>query len=55
MTEAALREHLSEGLPPHKVPMFISLSTEPLPRNAAGKVLKRALREAVMFSMPRGR
>jgi long-chain acyl-CoA synthetase len=42
----ALREWCAERLSDYKVPETIDLTTEPLPRNANGKVMKRQLREA---------
>jgi long-chain acyl-CoA synthetase len=41
----ALREHLSGRLAKYKIPRYIWLLSEPLPRNASGKFLKRQLRE----------
>lgn len=46
----ALRRHCSERLSDYKVPESFSLRSEPLPRNANGKVLKRLLREALLGS-----
>jgi acyl-CoA synthetase (AMP-forming)/AMP-acid ligase II len=43
-TGAALREHCARHLADYKVPDFITLTTDPLPRNANGKILKRELR-----------
>jgi long-chain acyl-CoA synthetase len=42
---ATLRAWCAERLSDYKVPETIDLTTEPLPRNANGKVLKRQLRE----------
>ena len=42
----ALHAWCAERLSDYKVPETIDLTTEPLPRNANGKVLKRQLREA---------
>jgi long-chain acyl-CoA synthetase len=47
-SEAELREHVAARLAAFKVPGRIWLRDEPLPRNAAGKVLKRALRESLL-------
>jgi acyl-coenzyme A synthetase/AMP-(fatty) acid ligase len=41
-----LRAWCGERLSDYKVPETIDLTTEPLPRNANGKVMKRQLREA---------
>jgi long-chain acyl-CoA synthetase len=46
VTTAALRAWCAERLSDYKVPETIDLATDPLPRNANGKVLKRQLREA---------
>ena len=46
VSAAALRAWCAERLSDYKVPETIDLSTDPLPRNANGKVLKRQLREA---------
>ena len=40
----ALKRHCAERLADYKVPESIAWSAEPLPRNANGKVMKRALR-----------
>ncbi len=42
----ALQAWCAERLSDYKVPETIDLTTDPLPRNANGKVLKRQLREA---------
>lgn len=44
-TAAVLRKHCTAHLADYKVPDFFTLLDAPLPRNANGKVLKRALRE----------
>ncbi len=44
-TAAILRKHCAAHLADYKVPDFFTLLDAPLPRNANGKVLKRALRE----------
>ena len=41
-----LRSWCAERLSDYKVPETIDLTTDPLPRNANGKVIKRQLREA---------
>ncbi|MGH9294554.1 MAG: class I adenylate-forming enzyme family protein, partial [Acidimicrobiales bacterium] len=43
-----LRHHVSERIAAFKVPTHIFFRAEPLPRNAAGKVLKRQLRDEVL-------
>ena len=40
----ALREHCASLMAAHKIPRYIWLRAEPLPRNANGKFLKRQLR-----------
>jgi long-chain acyl-CoA synthetase len=45
MSGDALREALTTSLAAFKIPSLVAFSEEPLPRNPAGKVLKRALRE----------
>ena len=41
----ALREHCASFMAAHKIPRYIWLRTQPLPRNANGKFLKRQLRD----------
>ncbi|MFC3068580.1 class I adenylate-forming enzyme family protein [Phenylobacterium soli] len=43
----ALREHCASLIARHKIPRYIWLRDEPLPRNANGKFLKRELRETL--------
>jgi O-succinylbenzoic acid--CoA ligase len=45
-TPELLRAHCARHLADYKVPDFLTLQADPLPRNANGKVLKRALRAA---------
>ena len=44
----ALRDFLGEHLAPFKIPTRIAVHPEQLPRNPAGKILKRALREEMV-------
>ena len=44
-TEAELRAHVANQLAAFKVPVEIQFQTDPLPRNANGKILKSELRE----------
>ncbi len=44
----ALRAHLSEKLASFKVPSVIEIASEALPRNAAGKILKREIRDRLI-------
>jgi len=48
--EEGLRAHVAERLAAFKVPVRIWFRTEELPRNPAGKVLKRELREELVGS-----
>jgi len=50
----SLVEHLGRRLAGFKVPTRLRLTTEPLPRNAAGKYLKRELRDAEVAASGRG-
>ena len=43
--EESLLGHLSSRLAPFKVPSLVLWRAEELPRNATGKVLKKALRD----------
>ncbi|MFJ3162185.1 class I adenylate-forming enzyme family protein [Streptomyces kanasensis] len=45
VTADALRAHVGRGLAAFKVPAHVHFVADPLPRNAAGKVLKDVLRE----------
>jgi long-chain acyl-CoA synthetase len=47
VTPDDLRDHVAGRLAAFKVPAAVVVSAEPLPRNAAGKVLKRELRDRV--------
>jgi long-chain acyl-CoA synthetase len=47
VSSEALRAWCVERLSDYKVPETIKLTTEPLPRNANGKVMKRQLRDAL--------
>ena len=44
LTEADVKQWVAEGLAAFKVPAYVDLSTEKLPRNASGKLLKNVLR-----------
>jgi long-chain acyl-CoA synthetase len=44
----ALRTFLAEHLAPFKIPTHVRVHEEALPRNPAGKILKRALRDALV-------
>jgi len=45
---AAVWAGLSGRIAAFKVPTYVAILDEPLPRNAAGKVVKRTLRERVI-------
>lgn len=47
---AVLRKHCKNYLSPFKVPRYIWMLPEPLPRNANGKFVKRALQESLMLA-----
>ena len=51
-TEAELQRHCREHLADFKVPQFIAMRGEPLPRNPGGKVLKAELREHTDWGSP---
>ena len=44
LTEADVRQWVADGLAAFKVPTYVGLSTDKLPRNASGKLLKNVLR-----------
>ena len=48
MTEDELRAHVAERLAAFKVPVRIWFRDEPLPRNPAGKILKRDLKDELL-------
>jgi acyl-CoA synthetase (AMP-forming)/AMP-acid ligase II len=48
----AIVAHVSEQLADFKVPQFVTLRAEPLPRNAGGKVLKAQVREETEWGDP---
>jgi len=48
---AALRSFCAERLADYKVPESFTVSHDPLPRNANGKLLKRVLREELLASL----
>ena len=49
--QEALRAFLGEHLARFEVPRYIRVSSEPLPRTASGKILKRELREEALAAM----
>ena len=50
--DAALRAFCAQRLADYKVPETITWSTEPLPRNANGKLMKRLLRDRLLAQAP---
>ena len=50
VTAEELRQHVAQRLAAFKVPAHVYFRTDALPRNPAGKVLKRELREEVTGS-----
>jgi long-chain acyl-CoA synthetase len=51
LDEDSVRRHVAAHLASFKVPEFVEFITDPLPRNASGKILKTELRgEASLFS-----
>jgi long-chain acyl-CoA synthetase len=44
----SLREHAARHLAAFKVPVRIEIRSEPLPRNANGKILKRQLKSELL-------
>jgi long-chain acyl-CoA synthetase len=44
LSENAVRSHVAAHMASFKVPEFVDFTSDPLPRNAAGKLLKNALR-----------
>ena len=51
LSEDDIRAHCSEIMAKHKVPRYIWILDEPLPRNASGKFLKRELRDRLSEKM----
>jgi long-chain acyl-CoA synthetase len=45
-----LRAHCAARIAKHKLPRYVWFLTEPLPRNANGKFLKRELREKLAIT-----
>lgn len=50
MTEAEIQSHVRTQLPLHSVPVMVVVHTGELPRNAAGKTMKKELK-AVLSRM----
>ena len=48
VTEEELKDHVAQRLAAFKVPVRIAIGDEELPRNAAGKIMKRELRETLV-------
>jgi acyl-CoA synthetase (AMP-forming)/AMP-acid ligase II len=49
---AAVIAHVRERIADFKVPQYVALRSEPLPRNPGGKVLKAQLREETEWGEP---
>jgi acyl-CoA synthetase (AMP-forming)/AMP-acid ligase II len=47
VSAAQLQEHVAARLARFKVPEHVVIRTDPLPRTASGKVLKRDLRDQI--------
>jgi long-chain acyl-CoA synthetase len=47
LSASELREHCAVNISKHKIPRYIWIVNEPLPRNANGKFLKRQLRDTL--------
>ena len=47
---AGVREHCAAIMAKHKIPRYLWIVGEPLPRNASGKFLKRELRERLSLA-----
>jgi acyl-CoA synthetase (AMP-forming)/AMP-acid ligase II len=48
----AVLAHLAERLADFKVPQYVALRADPLPRNPGGKILKRHLRDGTEWGSP---
>jgi long-chain acyl-CoA synthetase len=48
----AVIAHVRERIADFKVPQYVALRDEPLPRNPGGKVLKKQLREEAEWGEP---
>jgi acyl-CoA synthetase (AMP-forming)/AMP-acid ligase II len=52
----AVLDYLGDRLADFKIPQYVVVREEPLPRNPGGKILKRQLREQTEWGVPlRGR
>lgn len=50
----ALRKHLAEHIASFKIPSVWEVRSEPLPRNASGKILKRGIRDEIVARRAEG-
>jgi long-chain acyl-CoA synthetase len=50
LTAARVREHCALRIARHKIPRFVWLRVEPLPRNANGKFMKQVLRQELALA-----
>ena len=51
VTSQELQQHVASQVAAFKVPSYISLSSEPLAKNATGKLLKKVIRQAYLESI----
>ena len=51
-TSTAVLAHVRERIADFKVPQYVAVRTEPLPRNPGGKVLKAQLRDETDWGEP---
>ena len=49
---SAVIEHVAGRIADFKVPQYVVVRDEPLPRNAGGKVLKKDLRDGIDWGAP---
>ena len=51
LDEQQLRSFLAEHLAKFKIPRYLTISSEPLPRIASGKIFKREIRERAIAKL----
>ena len=51
VSSEALQQYVSEQVASYKVPTYISLSSEPLAKNATGKLLKKTIRQTYLDNL----
>ena len=52
LTEQALLDHCKQHLTDYKIPRIVEFRSEPLPKTALGKILRRKLRDAPVKPAP---